>query len=144
MNLENLRNSLLLLLCLSFSAHAGDAKPSATPKTKYAATTFRLTQKQDYVRKNPAPDFWALMPYYQPQQDASACGIATLTMFVNAAKVHLKLSSSDALVTQKALVDKLKIDYLHKGISLDQLGDDVKKAISEYSLEMHQKNRSLK
>jgi len=139
MNLENLRNSLLLFLCLSFGAHAEDVKQAEGPKPKYVSTTIRLFDNRDYIRKNAAPDFWALMPYYMPQQDGSACGVASLTMFVNAARARQKLSASDALVTQKSLVDKLKIDYLHKGISLDQLGENVRKALVEYGLDANKK-----
>jgi len=131
MILENLRASLLLLLCINISVYA--AETNEAPKPKYVSTTIRLSQKQDYVRKNPAPDFWALMPYYMPQQDPAACGIASLTMLMNAVRVHQKLTASDALVTQKALVDKIKIDY-SKGISLDNLGEAVKKSLSAYSI----------
>jgi len=104
---------------------------SAEVKPKYVASTVRLFQNSEYVRKNPAPDFWALMPYYVPQQDGSACGIASMSMLINAARVHQNLSASDALVTQKSLVEKLKIDY-SKGLTLDKLGETTKKAILEY------------
>ena len=131
MNLKNLRSSLSFSLVLAIGiclgAHAEEAKP------KYVSTTIRLSDSPEYIRRNPAPDFWAFMPYYLPQQDAAACGIASMTMLVNAARIHQKLTASDALVTQKALVDKIKVDY-SKGLSLDRLGDAIKKAVTEFGL----------
>jgi hypothetical protein len=54
-------------------------------------------------------------------------------MLVNAARVHEKLKASDALVTQKALVEKIKVDY-SRGLTLDKLGEAVKKALAEFSV----------
>lgn len=119
--------SLLSMLALIVTAQAEDIKP------KYVSTTTRLSQKPDYIRKNPAPDYWALSPYYVPQEGGSACGIASMTMLVNAGRVHQKPTASDALVTQKTLLDKIKVDY-SKGLTLDQLGEAVRKSITAYGL----------
>ncbi len=127
MNLKKLLTNAFVLLSLVSFAQAEDLKP------KYVSTTVQLIQKQDYVRKNKAPDFWSFMPYYVPQQDGAACGIASMTMLMNAARSHLKLTASDALVTQKALVEKIKVDY-SKGLTLDQLGVAINKSITAFGL----------
>ena len=63
-------------------SQAEDSKP------KYVSTTLRISKHHDYFQKNKAPDFWALIPYYVHQQDGSACGIASTTILLNAARVH--------------------------------------------------------
>lgn len=125
-------NSFLVLGLICFSAFAEESKP------KYVSTTVRLSQSRDFVKKNAAPDFWAFMPYYVPQQDGAACGVASMTMLANAARSHDALTASDTLITQKALVEKIKVDYVGKGLSLDQLADNIHKAMKEYSKGFHQ------
>ena len=140
MILRNLRNSFLLAsFLIVFTVQADELVKTSAPKPKFATSTVRLFQSQDYVRKHPAPDFWALMPYYLPQQDGAACGIASMSMIINAARAHQNLTASDALITQKAFVEKMKIDYSH-GIALDDLGTDVKKALITYGLDPHSKS----
>jgi hypothetical protein len=102
-------------------------------KLKYVSTTLRLSLHHDYIQKNKAPDYWALSPYYVPQQDGAACGIASITMLLNASRAHQNLTASDALVTQKALVEKIKVNY-SRGLNLDQLTEAVKKGLSEFGI----------
>ena len=108
-------------------SQAEDSKP------KYVSTTLRISKHHDYFQKNKAPDFWALIPYYVHQQDGSACGIASTTILLNAARVHQILTASDKLITQKALVEKIKVNY-SKGLNLDQLADAVRKGMAEYQI----------
>jgi hypothetical protein len=124
-----MKNSFILFLAVSLisTAHTAELKP------KYVSTTVPLSQKHEHIRKNPSPDYWALSPYYVPQEGSSACGIASMTMLMNAARIHQKLMASDALVTQKALVKKIKIEY-SMGLTLDQLGEAIKKSISAFGL----------
>src|SRR4051812_42366283 len=77
------------------------------PKPKYGPQATRLHDSQEYVRKNAAPDFWALMPYYVPQATGSACSVASVTMVVNAARAAQKLKASDELATQKSVTEKV-------------------------------------
>lgn len=127
MNLKKLLNSLLFAIFLTVSAHAEDVKP------KYVSTTVQLSKSPDYIRKNSAPDFWAMMPHYVPQQDGSACGIASMAMLLNASRTHQALTASEALITQKALVEKINVNY-SKGLTLDQLGEAIKKSLASFSL----------
>ncbi len=127
----NLKKSLSSVVYLGLFLGMAYAEEAAKPK--YVSTTVRLSQKNEYIRRHPAPDFWAFMPYYVPQQDGAACGIASMTMLVNASRSSLSLTASDALVTQKALVEKIKVDY-HKGLSLDQLSAALQKALLGFGL----------
>lgn len=127
MNQNLLKKFVSSFLLFSNVALAGDVLP------KYVASTIRLSEKPEFIRTQKAPDYWAFSPYYQSQQDGAACGIASMTMLVNAARVHEKLKASDALVTQKALVEKIKVDY-SRGLTLDKLGEAVKKALAEFSV----------
>lgn len=117
---------LAALLCPTL-VQSEEAKP------KYVSTTLRLSLQHDYFQKNKAPDFWALIPYYVPQQDGSACGIASTTILMNALRVHQSLTAADSLVTQKTLVEKTKVNY-SKGLKLDQLSEAVKKGLNEYKI----------
>jgi hypothetical protein len=120
---------ILFMVLHSTLVQAEDSRP------KYVSTTFRLSQHHEYIQKNKAPDFWALMPYYVPQQDGAACGIASMTMLLNALRVHLPLTAADYLVTQKKLVEKIKVDY-SKGLTLEQLTEAIKKGASEYGIKL--------
>ncbi len=73
---------MIALLLQNTFVIAEEARP------KYVSSTFRLSQHHEYFNKNKAPDFWALMPYYVPQQDGAACGIASMTMLLNGLRVH--------------------------------------------------------
>lgn len=127
MNLKKQFSSLLIPLFVSLAAFAADSKP------KYVSSTIRLSDQADYIRKNSAPDYWSFSPYYISQQDGSACGIASMTMLVNAARSSQKLKASDALVTQKSLLSQVKINY-SMGLTLDQLGEAVRKVLAAYTL----------
>ena len=128
MTLKKLLSRCCLYILIYTSVNAAEVKP------KYVATTTRLFQSTEFVRNNPAPDFWALMPYYIPQQDGAACGIASMTMLMNAARVHQNLSASDALVTQKSLVEKTKVDYSMGKLTLNKLSETIKKSMTLFGL----------
>jgi hypothetical protein len=95
---------------------------------KYGPQATRLVRSTEYVRKNPAPDFWNLISYYVPQQDGRSCSLASVTMIVNAARASKDLRASDALITQKGLLDGLKhpiwkrgLRAMGQGVTLDEL-----------------------
>lgn len=120
--------STALMIFLSSGSFATESK------SKYAPTTFPLSQHHEYLQKNKAPDFWALNSFYVPQQDGSACGIASLTMLLNGLRVHQLTRASDHFLTQKALLEKVKINY-SRGLTLDQLAEAVKKSLSEFGIQ---------
>jgi hypothetical protein len=106
---------------------------AAETRSKYPSTTYRISQHHDYIRKNKANDFWSFMPYYASQKDGSACGIASITMLINAAKSHQNLTSDDKLITQNSLLDQVKIDY-SKGLTLEQLRQASQLALKHFGL----------
>jgi hypothetical protein len=115
----------------------------AEPKPKYGPMAAVLSQSHEYFRKAPAPDFWALIPYYAAQMDESACSVASMTMVVNGARVGKKLTADDELVTQQAIVEKVRNKTWHKeglkkmggyATSLDQLGEVAREAFEKYGV----------
>lgn len=62
-----------------------------------------IGQSHDYLREQPAPDFWALSPYYEAQSTDSACSLAAIAMLINALR-GLPPLATDPLVTQKGLL----------------------------------------
>lgn len=78
----------------------------AAPKYGPDATPLSTNSNKTYFQKKPAADFWALIPYYIPQETGPGCSAANIAMILNAARVGLPLSSDDELITFKNLVDK--------------------------------------
>lgn len=126
-------------------AGAGAASPVPTPKPKYGPQAQVLSLSHQYFRRAPAPDFWALIPYYVPQQDESSCSVASVSMIVNGARVGEKLSADDKLATQAGLISRVKNKAWHKsvmagamagnyGVNLDQLAEVAREALEAYGV----------
>jgi hypothetical protein len=88
-----------------------------------------LSRDHAYFSRAPAPDFWALAPYYVGQQDDVSCSLASLTMLVNAARRHQALRSDQPLATQPSLRARVASPIWERGlapdgpgVTLDQLG----------------------
>lgn len=108
-------------------------------RAKYGPQATRLYHSQEYVRRHPAPDFWALIPYYISQQNGSSCSVASVTMVVNAARADRNLTVSDDLVTQHGLLEKVKnrawsraVGKGGKGVTLDELGALVAQSLKAF------------
>ncbi len=63
-----------------------------------------ITEATDYLRQNPAPDFWTFAPFTKPQFTTSACSIASVTAAVNGLQ-GLPDMASETVMTQPALLD---------------------------------------
>jgi hypothetical protein len=130
----------------------------ATP-TKYGKEAKPLAQDHAYFLKNPAPDYWALAPYYVHQQTGSACSIASAAMIVNGANHFKVLDSETPLATQNSVLHQVgdsnwtaavggmslktlfsafkyyaykligKTEFSGLGVTLDELGPRVEKAL---------------
>jgi len=114
-----------------------------SPKPKYGPEAQTLNQSHEYLSNHKAPDFWALMPYYVPQQDEKSCSLASTTMVVNAARAHLKLGSEDGLATQPEVLKKAGNNYWKgalgitgRGVTLDHLKEVVADALKAYGVEV--------
>src|SRR4051812_38979918 len=75
---------------------------------KYGPNAVPLSKRSnvEYFQKNPAPDFWALVPYYLGQSSGQQCSAANLVMILNAARKDQVLTSADELVTLNSLFEK--------------------------------------
>lgn len=118
---------------------------------KYAATTKRLSDNHEYIKNNKAYDYWKLSPYYVPQHNSKACGVATTTMLLNALRADHSLTAADELFTHikvTALSKKLKsaVGPIGKGISLDDLKIEIESLVTnqlknaKYKVETHRFN----
>ena len=135
-------NQIALLIALSFSFTSSGFAADATPKPKYGPTATRLFQSNDYVRKNKAPDFWALISYYLPQYTGASCSLASVTMVLNAARAHQALTASDELATEKNVLKKQPNDHWFKavgekgggGANLDQAKTYLEDALKSFGI----------
>ena len=66
--------------------------PNATP----------IQEATRYLRAHRAPDYWALSPFYLPQDTDSACSVASIAMLLNALRGVPARADTD-LVTQAGL-----------------------------------------
>ena len=113
----------------------------AAADPKYGPEAVRLHDDRAYVQRSAAPDFWALMPYYLPQQTESSCSVASVAMLMNALRAELPLSADDPLVTETGLLKRAASAAWKKaaaqggdGVSLDQLGRLIERSLSAYGL----------
>jgi len=116
---------LLAALILAGTIHADE--PS---RPKYAETTLRLSREHEFIRRRPAPDFWALMPGYAAQPDDQSCSAASVAMLVNALRSHRDLAADEQLATPESVVSTVaaprwrnKLAPGGPGVSLDELSD---------------------
>jgi len=89
----------------------------------------------------PAPDYWALAPYYVGQQDDVSCSLASLTMLVNATRHSRPLRSEEPLVTQPSLRARVASSVWERGlapggpgVTLDQLGELTAQSLQAFGL----------
>jgi len=141
---QTLLLSVLMLLCgVNFDASAALAADSA-PQPKFAPTTQRMALSHEYLQKAEAPDFWAMIPYYVPQRDGSACSLASVTMVVNAARATQPLGAQDKLATQDEVIERVQHRGWRQGffggastrggVTLDQLGEITPLALAAYGV----------
>src|SRR4029450_2804034 len=88
---------VLLLALAAGPAAAFEGKPKLGPDA------VPLTERTDYLRAAPAPDYWKLSAFYVPQFTSSACSVASVAMAVNFAR-GLPAEAEAPIVTQSALL----------------------------------------
>jgi Phytochelatin synthase len=92
-------SAVVLLLALAAGpAAAFEGKPKLGPDA------VPLTERTDYLRAAPAPDYWKLSAFYVPQFTSSACSVASVAMAVNFAR-GLPADAETPIVTQTALLE---------------------------------------
>ncbi len=106
---------------------------------KFGTQATRLYTDHSYIAQAKAPDYWAMSPYYVPQQDGRSCSVASVAMVLNAARASQDLTASDEIITQKGVLKKLNLDFWNKGVgdgghgtTLDQVGEIVTAGVKAY------------
>jgi len=90
---------LIALLGAVLSAHIVCAQES---KPKFGPDAIPIEQATGYLRTHRAPDYWAMSPFYVPQDTDSACSAASIAMLLNALR-GVPARDTIELVTQNAL-----------------------------------------
>ena len=127
--------TLALLLTLSATpALAFEGKPKLGPDA------VPMTAATEYLRTAPAPDFWKLIQFYEPQETSSACSVASVAAAVNFAR-GVPPGGEDALVTQSGLLEAVADpDWAVKGaeggdgVLFEELVEAVRKSLVAYGL----------
>lgn len=76
---------------------------SQTMAPKLSATATPVTTDTAYLRKAPAPDYWAFAPFVKPQFTNSACSIASVTGALNGLR-GLPMLAADSVITQPGML----------------------------------------
>lgn len=131
----NLFAALLGALLVCLNAFAGD-------RPKYGPKTTPLNQDSAYLRKAPAPDYWALSSFYQSQRDPSSCSLATMATMVNSFRAMKAMKADDKMVAQGEVLDKVNhpgwnrmFKQNGKTTSLDEFTEIAEKALKLYGIE---------
>lgn len=119
-----------LALCLAMTpAFAAPAKP------KYGKNTIPLSEDATYFRNAAKSDFWKLIPYYVPQHNDKACGVASSIAVLNALFASDRNTADDQNVDVEEIF-KLAPAYKKntgsngKGFTLDELGETLTKLLA--------------
>jgi len=116
-----------VLLAISPAAFAKD-------KAKYGKNTVPLAEDSAYFRGATKSDFWKLIPYYVPQHNDKACGVASSVMILNAL-FAAERNTADGKNVDVEEIQKLAPAYKKntgtkgKGFMLDELGDTLTKLL---------------
>ncbi|SFJ46568.1 phytochelatin synthase family protein [Planctomicrobium piriforme] len=108
---------------------------------KYGPEAVRLFESREYVRENPAPDFWALMPYHLAQPDENTCSATSTAMVINALRARETLTSHHDLATPATVLASVpaadwkdKLVSARHGVTLDELAALIPQAARRFEL----------
>ncbi len=128
-------NPIAVMILFSSLAWGAEIKP------KYGPEAIPLSISHEYFRQHSTSPFWKYIPYYLPQQTESSCSVASVAMLVNAARVGMKFTAEDELVTEAGLLKKLhestwsrKTGLLGRGVSLSELGPLIQESLKAYGI----------
>ena len=63
------RRIALALPCIAWLAFTATSLVAEQPKPKLGPAAISLQQSHEYLQSHPAPDYWALSPYYGAMPD---------------------------------------------------------------------------
>jgi hypothetical protein len=109
---------------------------------KYGGWVQLLAQHPEPLRMLPAPDYWALSPYYVGQKKDGWCSVAALAIVVNAARqvAGVPMTSSSKLVLQDALLAAVAAPDWNEGVDsgagygLEPYARVIERALSIYGV----------
>lgn len=120
----------LLVSVLSFSAFFMGSVDSFAG-AKYGKNAVPLADDSSYFRSATKTDFWQIMPYYVPQHNEKACGVASSIMGLNALLGSTRTASTARNIDVEELFKlgpkfKKNVGPTGKGFTLDDLGETLK------------------
>ncbi|WP_246024587.1 phytochelatin synthase family protein [Azospirillum ramasamyi] len=132
---------LLMSIAVTAPAALAPAWAQEDQKPKFGPDAVPVTRAADYLRSAPAPDYWALSPYYVPQTTSASCSLASVTMMLNALR-GLPGLASERLVTGRQLLDRLDDDHWRaataedgEGVSFGELESYVRRSLAAYGID---------
>jgi len=101
-----------------------------------------LSRDHDYIRKNPAPAYWALSPFLIHQHTDSSCSLATATMLLNGMRAIEGHGRIGQFVSERNLLKRMAdADWEREitppdgnGLSLVELQERMTRALALYEL----------
>ena len=105
-----------------------------------------LSRDHDYVRRNPAPAYWALSPFLLHQHTDASCSLATAVMLLNGARTIQGIGRMGAFVSELNLLERIADPHWQKevtppegnGLSLVELAGKLAKLLPLYGLDRWQ------
>lgn len=93
---------LAAALALAGISGAADFSPKYAPES--APLAVPLKKRPAHIRSASAPDFWALVPYYEGMRGPHSASAASAAMVLNALRQDTRYSSADELITEDSLL----------------------------------------
>jgi hypothetical protein len=66
-----------------------------------------LSRDHDYIRRNPAPAYWALAPHLIHQHTDASCSLATATMILNGIRALDGTARMGRFVSERSLLERM-------------------------------------
>src|SRR5689334_677807 len=110
-------------------------------KPKLGPDAVPIQQSTDYLRTHPAPDYWAISPFYVPQQTSSDCSVTSVAIVMNTLR-GLPEKADEQLVTEASLLKTTadqkwatEVAEQGDGVTFDELVADVAESLKALGLE---------
>jgi hypothetical protein len=134
------RRAALVLAWLAWTVLTASLPCAAEARAKLGPAAISIQQSHEYLQSHRAPDYWALSPYYAPQETNSACSLAAIAMLVNALR-GLPSHAADPVVTPKALLNAVSSDQWMEetseggsGVTWEELERYVRLSLAAFNL----------
>jgi len=95
---------MMLAAALALAGISGAAEFSPKYAPENAPLAVPLKKRPAFIRSAPAPDFWALVPYYEGMRGPHSASAASAAMALNALRQETRYSSADELITEESLL----------------------------------------